>query len=114
MSCDLLSESVNVFLDDFETSLCLPILVVMVLCTAQFVFNHVFGIGCTIYQNIRKPIAEGEEEDTEGTNMIGKLIKGILNTLGIGKADNKTAIKNPSSTNQSREEDWDYCEDDVE
>lgn len=40
----------------------------------------------------------------------------MLNTLGIGKADttNVTAIKNPSSTNQSREDEWDYCEDDVE
>ncbi|XP_029660694.1 uncharacterized protein LOC115234088 [Formica exsecta] len=114
MSSDLLSESVNMFLDDFETGLCLPILVVMVLCTAQFVFNHVFGIGYTIYQSIRKPIAEGEAQ--EATDMMGKL-KGMLNTLGIGKTDtaNVTAIKNPlSSVIQSREEEWDYCEDDVE
>lgn len=71
MSSDLLPESVNMFLDDFETGLCLPILVVMMLCTAQFVFNHVFGIGYTIYQNIRKPIAEGEAQ--EATDMMGKL-----------------------------------------
>ncbi|KMQ85268.1 hypothetical protein RF55_16273 [Lasius niger] len=72
MSSDLLSESVNLFLDDFETSLCLPILAIIVLCTAQFVFNHFFDIGNMIYQNIRKPIAEGEQ-DAETTDMIGKL-----------------------------------------
>ncbi|CAL1681411.1 unnamed protein product [Lasius platythorax] len=111
MSSDLLSESVNLFLDDFETSLCLPILAIIVLCTAQFVFNHFFDIGNMIYQNIRKPIAEGEQ-DAETTDMIGKL-KGMLTTLGIGKPD--TAIKNPlSPAGQSREEEWDYCEDDVE
>ncbi|XP_029169730.1 uncharacterized protein LOC114939560 [Nylanderia fulva] len=109
MSGDLLPESVNLFLDDFETSLCLPILVVMVLCTAQFVFNHVFDIGYMIYQSIRKPIAEGEQ-DRETANMIGKL-KGMLTVLGIGKPD--TAIKNPQAS-RSREEEWDYCEDDVD
>ncbi|GAB1859721.1 hypothetical protein CAJAP_00800 [Camponotus japonicus] len=116
MSTDLLPDSVNLFLDDFETSLCLPILVVIVLCTAQFVFNHVFGIGYTIYQSVRKPIVEGEAQDTEATDIVGKL-KGMLTTLGIGKPDttNMTAIRNPlSSATQSRDEEWDYCEDDVE
>ncbi|XP_072757632.1 uncharacterized protein [Anoplolepis gracilipes] len=113
MSSDLLPESVNLFLDDFETSLCLPILVIMVLCTAQFLFNHVFGIGYTIYQSVRKPISE-EEQDTETTNMTAKL-KGMLTTLGIGKPDTAAAMKNPlSPATQSREEEWDYCEDDVE
>lgn len=73
MSTDLLPDSINLFLDDFEASLCLPILVVMVLCTAQFVFNHVFGIGYTIYQSVRKPIVEGEAQDTEATDIMGKL-----------------------------------------
>jgi len=41
----------------------------------------------------------------------------MLTTLGIGKPDttNMTAIRNPlSSATQSRDEEWDYCEDDVE
>lgn len=41
----------------------------------------------------------------------------MLTTLGIGKPDtaNMTAIRNPlSSATQFRDEEWDYCEDDVE
>ncbi|XP_028048979.1 uncharacterized protein LOC114255186 [Monomorium pharaonis] len=114
MSTDLLPESVNLFLDDFETSLCLPILVVMVLCTAQFVFNHAFGIGHMIYQNVRKPTTE-EHEEQDKTDMIKKL-KGML-TRGIGKPGTAAtpAIKNPSRYDpQSHEEEWDYCEEDTE
>lgn len=77
MSTDLLPEWVNLFLDDFETSLCLPILVVMVLCTAQFVFNHVFGIGYMIYQSVKKPATEKEAQDK--TDIMGKL-KGLMSS----------------------------------
>ncbi|XP_071555071.1 uncharacterized protein [Temnothorax nylanderi] len=116
MSVDLLPEWVNLYLDDFEASLCLPILVVMVLCTAQFVFNHVFGIGYMIYQSVRKPATEEEEQDK--TDMMGKL-KGMLTALGIGKPDTttRTPIRNPHSPGydtRSREEEWDYCEEDIE
>lgn len=76
MSADLLPESVNLFLDDFETSLCLPILVVIVLCTAQFVFNHVFGIGYTIYQNVKKPATEEQDK----ADMMGKF-KGLISSI---------------------------------
>ncbi|XP_011060696.1 PREDICTED: uncharacterized protein LOC105149760 [Acromyrmex echinatior] len=105
MSTDLLPESVNLFLDDFETSLCLPILVVMVLCTAQFVFNHVFGIGYTIYQNVKKPAMKEKEEDQR-----------MLTTLGIKKPDVVTTNprRNPGCNIQSREDEWDYCEEDTE
>lgn len=78
MSIDLLPEWVNLFLDDFETSLCLPILVVMVLCTAQFVFNHVFGIGYMIYESVKKPAAEGEQQDKR--DIMGKL-KGLMSSI---------------------------------
>jgi len=76
MSSDLLPESVNSFLDDYETSLCLPILVVMVLCTAQFVFNHMFGIGYVIYQNVKKPKKTQDEARGAKTDMMKKL-KGV-------------------------------------
>ncbi|XP_011173157.1 uncharacterized protein LOC105205488 [Solenopsis invicta] len=111
MSIDLLPESVNSFLDDFETSLCLPILMVIVLCTAQFIFNHAFGVGYTIYQSVKKPATEDEEE-RDKTDMMGKL-KGMLTTLGIYKADTAAAIGNPPEHN-TREEEWDYCEEDTE
>lgn len=65
MSCDLLPEWLNLFLDDVETTLCLPILLVMVLCTIQFIVNHAVDIGCTFYQNIKQKSADGEEEDGE-------------------------------------------------
>lgn len=54
---DLLPESVELFLDEFETSLGLPILAVIILCTAQFVGNHIFDVGYTIYQNLKGPPA---------------------------------------------------------
>lgn len=78
MSIDLLPEWVNLFLDDFETSLCLPILVVMVLCTAQFVFNHVFGIGYMIYQSVKKPATKGKQQDK--TDIMEKL-KGLMSSI---------------------------------
>ena len=48
MCNDLLPESVNVILDDFETGLCLPILLMMILCTLQFILNHILDIACTV------------------------------------------------------------------
>lgn len=74
MSSDLLPESVNLFLDDYETGLSLPILVVMVLCTAQFIFNHIFDIGYVIYRNVKKSEAEKKKEDKK--DMMKKL-KGV-------------------------------------
>lgn len=75
MSSDLLPESVNLFLDDSEISLSLPILVIMVLCTAQFVFNHIFNIGYVIYQNVKKP-ETGEGAQAEKADVMKKL-KGV-------------------------------------
>ncbi|XP_014474029.1 PREDICTED: uncharacterized protein LOC106744102 [Dinoponera quadriceps] len=135
MSGDLLPEWVNLFLDDFETSLCLPILVVMILCTAQFVFNHAFDIGNVIYQNVRAAATEGAQNTND---MMGKLkgltqhlenlssslrihkrircflnLPGILTTLGVGTAGTNAIQNPPSPTNDanSPEEEWDYCED---
>jgi len=48
MCNDLLPENVNAFLDDVETGLCLPILLLIVLCTLQFILNHTLDIACTI------------------------------------------------------------------
>ncbi|XP_011305903.1 uncharacterized protein [Fopius arisanus] len=45
---DLLPPRVHEFLDNFESSLCLPILIILVLCTFHFIINHVFDIGCSI------------------------------------------------------------------
>lgn len=61
MSCDLLPEWLNLFLDDVETTLCLPILLIMVLCTLQFIVNHAMDIGFTFYQNIMQKSDEEEE-----------------------------------------------------
>ncbi|XP_025156906.1 uncharacterized protein LOC109503926 [Harpegnathos saltator] len=106
MSDDLLPEWLNLFLDDFETSLCLPILMVMILCTAQFVFNHLFDIAHTIYRNAKLMAAEGAPKQN---NMMGKL-KGILTTFGGGNAGT-TAIPSSPSPAVGAEEEWDYCED---
>lgn len=74
MSGDLLPEWINLFLDDFETSLCLPILVVMILCTAQLVFNHIFDVARVIHQNVKGlATAEGAQNKND---VMGKL-KGL-------------------------------------
>ncbi|CAD1468786.1 unnamed protein product, partial [Heterotrigona itama] len=75
MSCDLLPEWLNLFLDDVETTLCLPILIVMVLCTIQFIINHAMDIGLTVYQNIVQKSDEDEEvvEKEKGENLITKI-----------------------------------------
>lgn len=77
MSDDLLPEWINLILDDFETSLCLPILLIIILCTAQFLFRHIFGIGYTIYRNIKKPEMEMEMEDQEPIDIM-RTLKGVI------------------------------------
>ncbi|KAL0130730.1 hypothetical protein PUN28_002387 [Cardiocondyla obscurior] len=113
---DLLPESVNLFLDNFETSLCLPILVIIVFCTAQFIFNHAFGIGYTIYQNARTlTTGDGRQNNI---NIMGKL-KGMLTALIIGKPDKDSKISTRNlhpgrDDSEFEEETWDYCEEDTE
>lgn len=77
MSCDLLPEWLNLFLDDVETTLCLPILLIIVLCTVQFVVNHALDIGYTFYQNIKLKSGEGEDGCVcvaeQGEGLFGKI-----------------------------------------
>lgn len=79
MSCDLLPEWLNLFLDDVEATLCLPILLVMVLCTVQFIVNHTMDIGCTFYQNITTQKScecneDGTDKDeTNGEDLLSKI-----------------------------------------
>lgn len=89
MSCDLLPEWLNLFLDDVETTLCLPILLIMVLCTLQFIVNHAMDIGFTFYQNIMQKSDEEEEakkdkglmDKIRGSSFMWKnLFESILNT----------------------------------
>lgn len=79
MSNDLLPEWLNLLLDDVETNLCLPILLVMVLCTIQFIINHMVDIGYTIYQNIKQSSSEDDEsiEKEPGESVMDK-IKGFF------------------------------------
>lgn len=89
MSCDLLPEWLNLFLDDVETTLCLPILLIMVLCTLQFIVNHAMDIGFTFYQNIMQKSDEEEAKKDKGlmdkirgsSFMWKNLFESILNTL---------------------------------
>ncbi|XP_078040008.1 uncharacterized protein LOC144471679 [Augochlora pura] len=115
MSSDLLPEWLNLILDDVESTLCLPILIVMLLCTVQFIVNHTMDIGCTFYQSI-KPSSD-EEGEEKGEDLITKF-KGILAGWGIGQppADvnfEETSASQPNRQN-SQDEDWDYCEEDDE
>lgn len=75
MSCDLLPEWLNLFLDDVETTLCLPILLIMILCTVQFIINHAMDIGLTFYQNIMQKSDEDDDEDDKekGEDLMSKI-----------------------------------------
>ncbi|XP_076249349.1 uncharacterized protein LOC143188791 [Calliopsis andreniformis] len=120
MSCDLLPEWLNLFLDDVETTLCLPILLVMVLCTIQFIVNHAVDIGTTFYQTVIQKSGEEDDEAEEGEKEKGEgfmdKIKGIIcnlmshNTNTDSKPENNLVI--PKRKPNRREEEWDYCEED--
>jgi hypothetical protein len=75
MSDELLPEWLNLILDDFESSLSLPILVIIIICTAQFVFNHLFDIGYTIYRNVKS--GEARKRNKKANNLMKKL-KGMV------------------------------------
>ncbi|XP_076302619.1 uncharacterized protein LOC143220957 [Lasioglossum baleicum] len=117
MSCDLLPEWLNLFLDDVETTLCLPILLIMILCTVQFIINHAMDIGLTFYQNIMQKSDEDDDEDDKekGEDLMSK-IRGYLCNISCGfnnvnsKPEESVAPTIPRPNSQ--EEEWDYCEDD--
>ncbi|CAK9823635.1 hypothetical protein ANTRET_LOCUS1937 [Anthophora retusa] len=122
MSCDLLPEWLNLFLDDVETTLCLPILLVMVLCTAQFIINHAMDIGLTFYQNVVQKSDDEDQEEVDCDNpkcsddLFSKMKRFFFN-LSVGlniypKPEHSTspALIRPAS----QDEDWDYCEEDDE
>ncbi|KAG7197178.1 hypothetical protein KM043_007258 [Ampulex compressa] len=117
MSNELLPESVNIFLDDLETSLCLPILLVIVLCTVQFVVSRAISVGCSIYQTVNERLDNDEEDAVEekSANVMEKL-KGMLrNNLGFGYRNNtetKNPLPSPPIGTNSQEEGWYYCDDD--
>lgn len=75
MPCDLLSESVNNILDAVETSLCLPILILIVLCTLQFIIYDVVDIGCSAYQAFQNFYSD------EDSSCIVDQFKGTLNNF---------------------------------
>lgn len=72
MSNDLLSESVNNILDDVETTLCLPILILILVCTLQFIIYDVVDIGCTVYQTVQNLISSTDD----GAYVVNR-VKGI-------------------------------------
>lgn len=45
---DLLPPCVNEFLDKFEAGLCLPIIIIIIFCTVQFIISHIMDIVCTV------------------------------------------------------------------
>ncbi|XP_043251135.1 uncharacterized protein LOC122396628 [Colletes gigas] len=120
MSHDFLPEWLDLFLDDVETTLCLPILLVMVFCTVQFIINHTMDIGCTIYQNIQQKSDDESDEDTEkeqGPDILSR-IKGFF--YNLTSQHNATSIHEDESLASQplrpncKEEEWDYCEEDDE
>lgn len=48
MTNDILPSYVSSFLDSVESTLCLPILLVIIIFTLQFMINHTMDIICTV------------------------------------------------------------------
>jgi len=77
MPDELLPEWLNLILDDFESSLSLPIVLIIIICTAQFIFNHLFGIGCAIYRNVKSGQVAKRTRNEKVNNLMKKL-KGMI------------------------------------
>jgi len=75
MPDELLPEWLNLILDDFESSLSLPIMLIIIICTIQFILNHLFGIGYVIYRNIkgRRKSKEVRTRKDEKVSLMNKL-----------------------------------------
>ncbi|XP_043287587.1 uncharacterized protein [Venturia canescens] len=92
MCTDLLPENVNEFLDDVETGLCLPILLLIVLCTLQFIINHILDIACTVVTLVSSSSSSSsscEKDPSSGTidplmdfNQLPQKLKGMLSNIG--------------------------------
>ncbi|KAK9299521.1 hypothetical protein QLX08_007531 [Tetragonisca angustula] len=114
MSCDLLPEWLNLFLDDVETTLCLPILIIMVLCTIQFIINHTMDIGLTVYQNIVQK-SDGDVEVVEkerGESLMSKITECLCNICGFNNSKSNEGQASSLVRSNSQEEEWDYCDED--
>ncbi|KAK2582043.1 hypothetical protein KPH14_002748 [Odynerus spinipes] len=116
MCSDLLPESVNAFLDDVETTTCLPILLIIVICTIQFILIHLFDIIYIIYQTIQDKSNNNGCRNPE-TNPIQK-VKDMLNKLIHGKSSTSSSklnagCKRINRTDTFQDKEWDYCDRDV-
>ncbi|XP_076294161.1 uncharacterized protein LOC143215701 [Lasioglossum baleicum] len=115
--CSLLPEWLDLILDNVETTLCLPMLIVMVLCTAQFIVNHAMDIGYTVYQNVKQKSEEGEDCDCpkeKGEDFLSKIKGLVANWMGFGpnQTDPDDILVSRPIRRNSPEEEWDYCEED--
>ncbi|XP_043499097.1 uncharacterized protein LOC122522255 [Polistes fuscatus] len=81
MCKNFLPEYINAFLDDVETTMCLPILVIIVVCTLQFIFNHVADVGCVVYETVQDKLDNKEFGYGTQTNLINRLKEIITNLI---------------------------------
>ncbi|XP_012288262.1 uncharacterized protein LOC105704010 [Orussus abietinus] len=114
MSAYLLPESVNEVLDDVETTLCLPILLVVVFCTLQYIVEHCLQIFCTIYTNLassEKKVERAEKNQSSMTlctcqppaDIRCSRCEGYEFRQFNGGCDRDTMYT------KTREDDWEYC-----
>lgn len=78
--CDFLPTSVHDILNEVETSLSLPMLIVIALCTVQFAVNHSMHIACNVKEIMRKRSCKRKPQRKcvkEGPGMVER-IKGSL------------------------------------
>ncbi|XP_046813979.1 uncharacterized protein LOC124422081 [Vespa crabro] len=81
MCNDFLPESVNAFLDDVETTTCLPILIIIVFCTLQFIFNHITDVGCVLSQTLQERSDNKEFDSARRANLINTLKEMLYNFI---------------------------------
>jgi uncharacterized membrane protein len=82
--CDFLPLSVHAILNDVETSLSLPVLIVIVMCILQFVVYHLMHLACTLRQILCKKCEKKRKQKCQmGGSCMMRRLKGDYTDIGI-------------------------------
>ncbi|XP_011502553.1 PREDICTED: uncharacterized protein LOC105365952 [Ceratosolen solmsi marchali] len=80
--CDFLPMSVHAILNDVETSLSLPVLIVLVLCILQFLVYHMMHLACTLRQILcKKCEKKRKQKGPKSGSCIMKCLKAFIRNI---------------------------------
>ncbi|XP_066584789.1 uncharacterized protein [Prorops nasuta] len=101
---DSLSKSIACILSDIETSLCLPIILIIIISFGQLIYGHFSNIGSTVCQAIkdRPQTVQGILKNVvrnDTNNSFLKKIKDMLMRLIFGDSTDSTRSCTPQDGN---------------